>query len=202
MQARSSAHAPLRRARSATDAFAPVANAPQPLFGRRCLANATCLIRPRLSYALLVVSGMAIICQISYSPRLKKACVSQVVLDKACHLMFFSCGQHSEGRQTTSGTASYIIDVYIYIYICIYIYMIICVYVYVCAYVRTYVCMYVCMCIYTYIYIYIYIQIVCTYINNKWICIYIYIYVFSCLFDSGESFWGPDGEACVPLCRV
>ena len=45
------------------------------------LSNTSCLIRPRLCYALLTVPRIAIICK-RYSPLLKKVCVRQVVLDK------------------------------------------------------------------------------------------------------------------------
>ena len=76
----------------------------------------------------------------------------------------------------------YIVNVFVYMYICIYVYMSIFVYVYM------YICKYVYMYIYkisTYIYMYKCIFFICIYtcINVYiYICIYIYIYVFTYIY--------------------
>ena len=56
--------------------------------------NATCLIRPHLSCVIFVASGIVVTCYITYSPRLKKTCVRQVVLDKWLPLIELSLNNH------------------------------------------------------------------------------------------------------------
>ena len=50
-------------------------------FGRHYLSKAACLMRPQLFHACFVVSRITMTCD-NHSPRLKKTCVRQVVLDK------------------------------------------------------------------------------------------------------------------------